>query len=230
MRKRTKLSQAVACALMIGLSTYAGVLSAASSGGSIIEYDSEIYYVGVSEPDNGVISGGRITVDSVESENLSNYVAGVALGDSSGVKLSNNHTLLKKYKTTSVDSFYIYIYGAHALNVEGTATLLNNSLYIDERTKLSTLWNQRLRFIAASASNVTKAVVSSNTLVISDQSSFKGNFNFYGGTAENSVNAEVADNEVIVSEAIFEDWARVHSQISEQEARQFIGGRNASKK
>ena len=163
MRKRTKLSQAVACALMIGLSTYAGVLSAASSDGSIIEYDSEIYYVGVSEPDNSVISGGRITVDSVESENLSNYVAGVALGDSSGVKLSNNHTLLKKYKTTSVDSFYIYIYGAHALNVEGTATLLNNSLYIDERTKLSTLWNQRLRFIAASASNVTKAVVSSNT-------------------------------------------------------------------
>ena len=75
MRKRTKLSQTVAGALMFGLSTYAGVLSAASQGGSIIEYDSEIYYVGVSEPDNGVISGGRITADSVESENLSNYVA-----------------------------------------------------------------------------------------------------------------------------------------------------------
>lgn len=39
MRKRTELSRAVICALMIGLSAYSDALLAANSGGSGVEYD-----------------------------------------------------------------------------------------------------------------------------------------------------------------------------------------------
>ena len=138
MRKRTELSRAVICALMIGLSAYSDALLAANSGGSGVEYNTGagvyVFYAGVGGSDVGSVSGGSIVVNPSSSDLYGSYVGGMVFDSSlAKVELTDNHAVIQGGDfTTPVEGEDFYSFaGAYASAITGTAELSRNTLTID---------------------------------------------------------------------------------------------------
>ena len=183
MRKRTELSRAVICALMIGLSAYSDALLAANSGGSGVEYDTGagvyVFYAGVGGSDVGSVSGGSIVVNPSSSDLYGSYVGGMAFDSSlAKVELTDNHAVIQGGDfTTPVEGEDFYSFaGAYASAITGTAELSRNTLTID-----GGLFSSDDIFAGAYVNDVENALVSSNKVSVADLGSSFSDAKIYGG-------------------------------------------------
>ena len=205
MRKRTELSRAVICALMIGLSAYSDALLAANSGGSGVEYNTGagvyVFYAGVGGSDVGSVSGGSIVVNPSSSDLYGSYVGGMAFDSSlAKVELTDNHAVIQGGDfTTPVEGEDFYSFaGAYASAITGTAELSRNTLTID-----GGLFSSDDIFAGAYVNDVENALVSSNKVSVADLGSSFSDAKIYGGYALAEKSAEVDYNEVEIFGAQF---------------------------
>lgn len=202
MRKRTELSRAVTCILMIGLSAYSEALLAANSGGSGVEYNTDgnvyVFYAGVAGSDVGSVSGGNIVVDPSDSDRYSSYVGGMVFGSSlAEVALIDNHTVIDGGDFR--EDHYSFA-GAYASGIAGTTELSMNTLTVN-----GGLFGSEDIFAGAYVDDAENALVSSNKVSVADLVSSFSDAEIYGGYALAKKSAEVNYNKIEIFNAQFNE-------------------------